>query len=102
MRKQKPRYYFEGQELFKLDECVACILMPEEVKSWEKLKQHLRDNSITVLCTFIGWDNFLNRIIFTGNVDHFIDYLDGFVEKFPSDMYHLTDGGELRRAEVVK
>lgn len=103
MWKQKPRYYFEGKGLFKFDECgPCCALMPEEEKSWEKLKQHLRDNSITVWCTFTGWDNFLNRTIFTGNVDSFIEYLDWVVEKFPSDMYHLTDGGELRKAEVVK
>lgn len=101
-RKQKARYYFEDQELFKLDECTYCALMPEEEKAWEELKQHLKDNSISVWCTFYGWDNFLNRTIFTGNVHKFINYLDSFVEKFPSHMYHLTDGGELRRAIVVE
>ncbi len=74
--------------------------MPEEEAAWEKLKQYLKNNSLTVWCAFDGWDNFLNTIIFKGNVDSFISYLDNFTKRFPSKMYHLTDGGDLRIAII--
>ena len=100
-RKKEPSFFFEGEKLTKLDECIVyCILMPEEKEAWKKLKQYLKENSITVWCTFIGWDNFLNRTILTGYVHNFINYLENFVKRFPSEMYHLTDSGELRVATI--
>ena len=74
--------------------------MPEEEKAWKELKQYLKENSLTVWCTFNGWDNFLNRTIFTGNVHDFITYLEIFTKRFPSEMYHLTDSGDLKLATV--
>lgn len=98
-RKKETCFFFEGKKLVKLDECKAyCVLMPEEEEAWKKLKQYLEDNLLTVWCTFNGWDNFLNRTILTGNVYNFINYLEGFVKRFPSEMYHLTDEGVLRIA----
>lgn len=94
-------FFFEGKKLYKLDECSSyCELMPEEEKALEKLQQYLKNNSLTVLCTFNGWDNFLNRTILTGNVNSFINYIKDFVKNFPSEMYHLTDSGDLRVATI--
>lgn len=100
-RKKESCFYFEGQKVHKLDEYTSpCALMPEEEEAWKKLKQYLKNNSLTVWCTFNGWDYFLNRTILTGNVLNFINYLENFVKRFPSDMYHLTDSGELRIATL--
>ena len=102
-RKNEHNFFFEGEILNQLDEYTApCILFPEEEKEWEKLKQYLRNNSLTVLCTFYGWDNFLNQIILTGNVYKFINYLENFVKMFPSKIYHLTDSGDLRIATIIQ
>lgn len=100
-RKKEPSFFFEGKKLTKLEECaVYCPLMSEEKKAWEDLKQYLKGNSFTVWCTFNSWDNFLNYTILTGNVYNFINYLENFSKKFPSEMYHLTDNGELRVATI--
>lgn len=100
-RKKETSFLFEGKKLTKLEECVVyCALMREEDDAWEELKQYLKKNSLSVWCTFNGWDNFLNRIILTGNVHNFINYLQDFVKRFPSDMYHLTDSGKLAIATV--
>ncbi len=100
-RKKEPCFFFEGKKLTKLDECtVYCPLMPEEEEAWKKLKQYLKENSLTVWCTFNSWDNFLNRTILTGNVHNFINYLENFAKRFPSEMYHLTDSGDLRVATI--
>lgn len=100
-RKKGPCFFFEGKRINKLNEFTAyCALMPEEEESWEKLKQYLKNSSLTVWCTFNGWDNFLNRTILTGNVHNFINYLEDFAKRFPSEMYHLTDSGDLRIATI--
>ena len=100
-RKKESCFFFEGKKLDKLDECTAhCALMSEEEEAWEKLKEHLVSNKISVWCTFYGWDNFLNRTILTGNIDKFINYLDNFVKEHSAEYYHLTDGGELRVAKI--
>ena len=99
-RKKDPCFFFEGKKLTKLDECtVYCSLMPEEEVAWKTLRHYLKENSLTVLCTLNGWDSFLNRTILTGNVPDFINYLENFTKIFPSDLYHLTDTGDLRIAK---
>ena len=100
-RKKEPCFFFEEKKLTKLDECtVFCPLMPAEEEAWKELKQYLKENSFTVWCTFTGWDNFLNKTILTGNVHNFINYFENFAKKFPSEMYHLTDSGDLRIATI--
>lgn len=76
--------------------------MSEEENAWNELKQYLKNNSLTVWCTFMGWDNFLNRTILTGNVHKFKNFLERYVKKNPSEMYHLTDSGRLNIATIQR
>ena len=101
-RQKEQSFIFEGEQLTALHEChPCCALFSDEEKAWGELKQYLEQQPFVVWCTFIGWDNFLNRTILTGKVPNFMKYLKGFVQRFPADMYHLTDGGILNTAKVV-
>ena len=95
-RKKKTSFFFEGQEINRLEECPDGLIMFEESQAWEKLKKFLKDNSLTVWVTVIGWDRFLNNTIMTGNIPAFINYLDSFIKRFPSKEYLLTNSGKLK------
>ena len=102
-KKLEPVYSFEGKQLHKLDECTPfCAIFSEEKKQFEELKEYLKKHSLTVLCSEYGWDKFLNSTLLTGNVPNFINYLDDFVKHFPSEIYHLTDSGDLKTATIEK
>ena len=93
--------YFEGHQVGRLDNFkVPCVLSANDERALEQLRKYLKDNSVVVWCTDLGWDIFLNRTLFTGNVMRFIEQIKDFVMNHPSEMYFLTDSGDLTIAII--
>ncbi|MBR1540193.1 MAG: hypothetical protein IJ629_03345 [Clostridia bacterium] len=102
-RQEGPRYSYKGERVVILQNCVPhCPLMPDEEENWNKLKQFLEGKPYKILCTFRGWDNFLNRTILTGNIPQFMNHMEKVAKRCPNDLYHLTDGGKINTVTVVK
>lgn len=99
-RKKDQTFFFDGQKVSKLQNYGLGFLMENQEGDWDRLTSFLMDNSIDVYCTFNAFDRFVNNTLATGHVQDFINYVAGFVKKYPANMYNLLMDGTLTLVEV--
>lgn len=69
------------------------ILSREEAQAMRTLRRYMKSNHIKVYGTLVTCDNFFERVIFTGGVPQFINYLGKMVKEKPATQYRLTGNG---------
>jgi len=96
------KFYYGKEELRPLQDYQYPNLFGEEKHEWDEFKTWLCMQKYTVLCSKIGFDNFLNGTIMEGDIGLFKYSLQKFAKNWPRKMYHLTDSGNLNTVSVGK
>ena len=87
----KQRFFFDEVTLIALHVCEPDHeLTPQQDKAWNKLKEFLRKQTYTILCTRQGFQNFITYIIERDRETKFFGELREKRKEFQGDLY-LTD-----------
>ena len=93
-------FYYCGKELRPMQDYTNPILFGEERYELDEFTSWLCRQKYTVLCSKVGFENFINATIREGNIGLFKYSLQKFNQEWPRRMYHLTDEGILNIAHL--
>ncbi len=61
---------------------------------YERLRQTLIVNNVTLYCSNSAFDNFLNGVALNGRTDIFIDQMLKYMSEHPAEVYIVCKNGE--------
>lgn len=94
--KKEPRHVMccEGEEIKLMQEYYYGAFMDHEKEAYERLRQTLIVNNVTLYCSNSAFDNFLNRVALNGRTDIFIDQMLKYMSEHPAEVYIVCKNGE--------
>lgn len=108
-KKRKPKeevrkvMYCDGEEIKPMQEYYYGAFMEHEKEAYDRLRQILIVNNITLYCSMSAFDNFLNRVALVGRTDIFIDNMLRYMSDHPTEVYIVCKNGqEISMAEMQK
>ena len=63
-------------------------------EAYERLRQTLIVNNVTLYCSNSAFDNFLNGVALNGRTDIFIDQMLKYMSEHPAEVYIVCKNGE--------
>lgn len=94
--KEKSRHvmYCENEEVKPMQEYYYGAFMEHEKEAYERLRKTLIVNNITLYCSNLAFDNFLNRVALAGRTDIFIDHMLKYMSNYPAKVYIVCKNGQ--------
>ena len=93
----------EDEEVKLMQEYYYGMFMEHEKEAYNRLRQSLTVNNITLYCSASAYDNFLNRVALAGKTDIFIDEMLKYMSDHPAKVYIVCKNGErITMAEMQK
>ena len=93
-------YQYGGSELRPMQDYTNPYLFGEAKTDLDEFTKWLCRQKYTVLCSKVGFNNFVNETIKQGDIGLFKYSLQKFVQEWPRSMYHLTDKGTFNIAYI--
>lgn len=93
----------DGEEVKLMQEYYYGAFMDHEKEAYERLRQTLIVNNVTLYCSKSAFDNFLNRVALAGRTDTFIDDMLRYIGDHPAEVYIVCKNGQqISMAEMQK